>query len=246
MAVNEAVKYQGHKPKNFAIEKREHLTVVYWLCNMQLIKDNISISDPSPELRSSLLSCLGVLKTSLSLFTQLETNTTKNVLNDTSSSFSHFLTLPYHQQFEGETESNFSKLAEQKGCLESIVKFLDDEVIATAILAEEKNTEGNLCRKSINETLSAFSSDNLVLIPEEMPRRNYIKTLLRHVDTLARLQLYFKTRHTGKQRLVKFEQQSSLAGIKAANPFVVLKDDICDIFGRLLFEWSMPPKRYVF
>eukprot|EP00795_Rhopilema_esculentum_P014543 gene14543-5610_t len=199
--------------------------------------------DPSPELRSSLLSCLGVLKTSLSLFTQLETRTMKNVLNDTSSSFSQFLTQPYHQQFEGETESNFSKLAEQKGCLESIVQFLDDEIIATAILAEEKNTEGNLCRQSMNETLSAFSSDNLVLIPEGMPRRNYIKTLFRHVDTLARLQLYFKTRHTGKQRFVKFEQQSSLGGIKAANPFVVLKDDICDIFGRLLFEWSMPPKR---
>lgn len=188
---------------------------------------------------------LSALKSSVHVFGQLSSNQLKNELNDKTNSFSHFFTKPYRKPLGEGTEYAFQKMSEQKASLEEIVSFIDKGMNHDEVLVEDKKPDTTPCRKCMNETLAAYSSDNLVLIPDKKSRRNYIKTLFRHMDTLARLQLYFKTRHSGLQVVSKLDQKSSLSGVKALNPFVVLKDDISVIFGRLLFEWNMPPKRFV-
>lgn len=189
---------------------------------------------------------LSALKSSVHLYGQLDSGALKNELNDQTKSFSHFVTKPYRKCHGEGTALTLNKLSEQKTSLEEIVSFIDEGTNGDGALSEDKKSDSTPCRRCINETLEAYSSDSLLLIPEDRARRNYIKTLFRHMDTLARLQLYFKTKHTGGvQATSKSEQKSSLSGVKAVNPFVVLKDDISVIFGRLLFEYSMPPKRFV-
>ena len=166
-------------------------------------------------------------------------------MHDNTTSFSHFFTRSYRKPRGEGTELTFQKLTQQKSMLEEIVSYIDEGVNEDEVLREDKSPEATLCRNCMNNTLAAYSSESLVLIPEDRARRNYIKTLFRHSDTLARLQLYFRTRHVGVQVISKLEQKSSLSGVKACNPFVVLKDDISVIFGRLLFEWNMPPRRFV-
>ena len=188
---------------------------------------------------------LSALKSSIHVYSQTSSNQIRDDMNDYMKSFSHFFTKSYRKPRGEDTELAFQILAQQKVALQDIVSYIDEGMNENEVLREDKTPETNACRKSMNNTLAAFSSDSLVLIPQEKTRRNYIKTLFRHMDTLARLQLYFKTKHNGVQGASKLEQKSSLSGVQACNPFVVLKDDITVIFGRLLFEWNMPPKRLV-
>ena len=194
---------------------------------------------------SNLTELLNSLKSNIQLFSQIESNAVINEFNDKPSSISLLLTRSYRKLNGEELGNDFMKLSKQKDCLQDIIGFIDliDNADSNTVLSEDKSNEPSLCRKSINDTLSAFSTDKLVLIPESMPRRDYIKTLFRHIDTLSRLQLFFKTKHSGVQGMARLEQHTSMGNIKAVNPFIVLKDDISDIFGRLLFEWGMPPKR---
>ena len=206
----------------------------------------ISLVDEShAESKALLTGHLASLKSSLHAYSQVTSKQLRDEMNDKTTSFSHFFTRSYRKPRGEGTELAFQKLTQQKSVLEEIVSYIDEAMEENEALREDKNSETNACRTCMNDTLAAYSSDSLVLIPEEKARRNYIKTLFRHIDTLARLQLYFKTKHTGVQSVSKLEQKSSLSGVKACNPFVVLKDDISVIFGRLLFEWNMPPKRFV-
>ena len=204
------------------------------------------VDDSHAELKSLLMTHLVALKSTVHIYSQLNSNQLRDEMNDKTKSFSHFFTRSYRKHRGETTEYTFQKLTQQKASLEEIVRFIDEGVNEDEALCEDNKSETNPCRKCMNDTLAAYSSDSLVLIPEERARRNYIKTLFRHMDTLARLQLYFRTKHSGTHNVSKLEQKSSLGGIKAINPFVVLKDDISVIFGRLLFEWNMPPKRFLF
>lgn len=84
-----------------------------------------------------------------------------------------------------------------------------------------------------------------VLDPETLSDLNhtsstcdYLKTLFKYVNNLSGLQLYYQTK-VGMET----DPTEAVRPLKVANPFVVFNESISTIFGRLLFEWNLNPKK---
>ena len=183
------------------------------------------------------------LKALVAFYGQLENKTAKNELNNKTEDFSSLFCQGYGRLHAESIEQDFQKIAKQRESFEQLAEFIKYlEIEPTTTLIEDRKNEVNVCKKFMNENSSAFSTDKLVFLRGSAPKRDYIKTLFKHVDTLSKLQLHCKSRHSGLHGVPK-QGQSSFGNVKAVNPFVVLKDNISDIFGRLLFDWNMSPKR---
>lgn len=91
-----------------------------------------------------------------------------------------------------------------------------------------------------NETnlLKVFSSEAVVQFNQiEMPC-DYLKSLFRYTKNLAGLQLYFETK-SDKEGAAS----ETVRPLKVANPYLIFNENISTIFGRLLFDWNVSPRK---
>eukprot|EP00794_Sanderia_malayensis_P003215 gene3215-3692_t len=197
----------------------------------------------------NLTALLHRIKLLVELYGRMEANLVQNEFDSNPvSSVSDFLRLGYRQMTAGAIELDFQRIARQRESVHQLTEFITaQEMTATTLIEDRGGNDVSSCRKYMNENLSSFSVEKLVFNLEDAPKRDYIKILFRHIDTLARLQLHCESRHRlhGAASLKGTGQQSSFGNIKATNPFVVLKDNMSDIFARLLFEkkYTISPKR---
>ncbi|XP_057314867.1 zinc finger FYVE domain-containing protein 26-like [Hydractinia symbiolongicarpus] len=126
-------------------------------------------------------------------------------------------------------QSAFIGLSDRIGALQGKYKELVDEV--------EERVAVSLKERASN-LFAIFNSDTCAQINGINTAHDYFKALFKYVKSLSSLQLYYKNRNNDHVDNIR-----PLSTSKAANPFLIFNESISTIFGRLLFEWGMSPKR---
>ena len=96
----------------------------------------------------------------------------------------------------------------------------------------EQVQDGISLTSRFKEFLSLFDSEVMAQLGNVSFASDYFRSLFKYVEKLAALQLIHKNRSKTGNDI-----------IKAANPFLVLDNDIMKIFGVLLFKWEVLPKK---
>lgn len=94
-------------------------------------------------------------------------------------------------------------------------------------------------KETSKELLALLDSEALSELNQISSTYDYLKTLFKYVNNLSGLQLYYQT----KVGAVETDATDSVRPLKVANAFVVFNESISTIFGRLLFEWNLNPKK---
>ena len=122
-------------------------------------------------------------------------------------------------------------------CLDTfkdIESYIIEEAKSQIDLIEDDGGQSVL-REKMNSLMQTADVATLMKYHTITTGYDYWKALYRYVNNIATLQL---------KTLPQFEKDKSGSGSpKAANPFLVLSQDVALAFGRLLFERGVSPKR---
>ena len=212
-----------------------------------VVSDNGTLS--KPNMRTSITDVMRRLKGLVALLTSRDSSPTEFPGKHLPSTVAEICTDTFSQIDSDIIEKEIDKVYHQKRSFETLLESITKQEHGSEgtggkeLKVENKSKKESPFRGTINDILAMFHLENLCLVQGTGYGRDYVKVLVRHVDTLAAFQLYYKGKHsTGVDGAMVLPQQS-LASIKARNPFLVLKDDMAATFGRLLFEWNTSPKR---
>ena len=93
-------------------------------------------------------------------------------------------------------------------------------------------------KENENKLLKVFSTEAVSQLNQiEMPL-DYLKSLFRYTKNLAGLQLYFETKPDKDA-----STPEPVRPLKVANPYLIFNEKISTIFGRLLFDWDVSPRK---
>ena len=95
-----------------------------------------------------------------------------------------------------------------------------------------KETENNLLAVLSSDAVSEFNQTDVSY--------DYLKSLFRYVKHLAGLKLYFETKSESEK---EGGTQEQVRPLRVANPYLIFNEKISSIFGRLLFDWNVSPKK---
>ena len=173
-----------------------------------------------------------VLNRELELFKLCDENTPEEYV-ELSLSLSSNITseiLEFEEDIVVQGKSVFKILAGTINVLQSTVHELREPKASDSPHVSLKEAENNL--------LTVFSSDSMTQFNETSISYDYLKSLFRYVKNLAGLQLYYETKPDTKETTAE-----GVRPLKVANPYVLFNERISTIFGRLLFDWKLPPKK---
>jgi len=138
--------------------------------------------------------------------------------------------LEFEDDFLVKVKSVFKILSGTIDVLQSTVQELREPQANDSPHVSLKEAENNL--------LAVFSSDAMIQFNQTTISYDYLKSLFRYVKNLAGLQLYYETKPVKETKT-----SEPVRPLKVANPYVLFNESISTIFGRLLLDWKLSPKK---
>ena len=138
--------------------------------------------------------------------------------------------LEFEEHIFVQGKNNFKILVGTIGVLQSTIQELRE-------LDPSDNPDMSL-KENENNLLKIFSSEAVSQFNQIETPLDYLKSLFRYTKNLAGLQLYFETK-PDKETVTS----ESVRPLKVANPYLIFNEKISTIFGRLLFDWDVSPRK---
>lgn len=109
----------------------------------------------------------------------------------------------------------------------------------TELIEENTCTDDSDIMSKAKYLFSIFTPETIEKLNNISSVYDYMKSLIKYVNKFSRWQLNYKA----NDEVDVASEQSTTRILKAANPFLVFNEDISNTFGRLLFDWGVPPKK---